>query len=67
MADTLTQRLLDKDYGELKDDIETVVASKIVSKIGDKKQDIIDKINAKKSDSKSEEAEKEEEEKKEEE
>ena len=44
MGDMLIQKILKKDYSELKDDIETVVAKKISNKIVAKKEEILDKI-----------------------
>jgi len=43
MSKSLTQRVLDKDWTELKDDFETVIAKKISNKILAKKQDFLNK------------------------
>jgi len=41
----LIKRLLDKDYATLKDDIDSVVAAKIVDKVVEKKKEVIDRLN----------------------
>ena len=45
MADTLVQTLQNKEYSELKDKIERVVAKKVVDRIEAKKADVLNKLN----------------------
>jgi len=44
--DFLIKRLLDKDYSALKDDIEGVIAAKVVDKVMEKKKLVLNKINS---------------------
>ena len=43
--DFLVKRILDKDYASIKDDVETIIAKKIVNKINDKKEEVLNKFN----------------------
>lgn len=43
MGESLTQKVLDGDWTNLKDDFETVIAKKITNKINAQKKDFMDK------------------------
>lgn len=43
--DSLFARIEDKDYTNLKNDFEKIVAKKVYNKVQDKKQDVIDTLN----------------------
>ena len=45
MADTLIKTLENKEYAELTDNIESVIAKKITAKVNAKKDEVISKLN----------------------
>ena len=46
-AETITQTLLDKDFASLKNNIMKVVDQKLIKKVEEKKQVVLDKLNGK--------------------
>lgn len=45
MADTLIKTLQNKEYSELKDNVEKVIAKKVVARVTSKHNDVLSKLN----------------------